>query len=266
MSMSARFISTVLTLVLGFSLSVGQASAQAMVSYGHGVAKAAGAGAAVGAGVGGALTGLGNPLSTAAGRRGGPSKSKAAVQRLTVPTRRGSVAWDAPQQGFGGPPPMALVGGVQANGGTDAHRQLTLLEPSQNLAVISASWGVPSAAQSVEFGEVFPTEELPANPEAETTAGAKQKLPIVLRSTGKRNSPGAKSAQQVGAAAPDTLPEGVAVGASVEQLLEQLSRPYLSFRGVAGEGYNDQYVFQLSDGTHLVVYVLDGLVTHMAVG
>jgi hypothetical protein len=59
---------------------------------------------------------------------------------------------------------------------------------------------------------------------------------------------------------------GVAVGASVEELLTKLGRPYLSFRGVAGEGYTDQYVFALPDGGHLVVYVLDGVVAHLALG
>ena len=265
MSMSARFIPTVLTLVLGCSLSVDRASAQAMVSYGHGVAKAAGAGAAVGAGVGGALTGLRNPLSTAADRRGGPSKRNVVVQRRTVPTRRGSVAWDVPQQGFGGAAPMALIGGVRANGATHANQQLTLLEPSQNLAVISASWGGPSAAESEDSGEVISTEELLADTQAETTAEAKPNLPIILRSTGQRSFSGGRSAQQSGAVPPAALPEGVAVGASIEQLLEKLGRPYLSFRGVAGEGYTDQYVFQLPDGAHLVVYVLDGAVAHMTV-
>jgi len=212
------------------------------------------------------LTGLGNPLSTAADRRRGPTKRNAAVQRQTVPTRRGSVAWDAPQQGFGAPAPMALVGGIQASGATDANRQLALLAPSQNLAVISASWGGPSAAGSEDSGEVISTEELPADTQVETTTEAKKKLPIVLRSTGQHGSSGGKSVQQSGAVAPAALPEGVAVGASVEQLLQKLGRPYLAFRGVAGEGYTDQYVFQLPDGGHLVVYVLDGLVTHMTVG
>ncbi|MDA0206411.1 MAG: hypothetical protein O3A53_10035 [Acidobacteria bacterium] len=183
----------------------------------------------------------------------------------TVPTRRGSVAWDVPQQGFGGAAPMALIGGVRANGATHANQQLTLLEPSQNLAVISASWGGPSTAESEDTGEVIATEELLADTQAETTAKAKPNLPIVLRSTGQRSSFGGKSAQQSGAVAPTALPDGVAVGASIEQLLEKLGRPYLSFRGVAGEGYTDQYVFQLADGAHLVVYVLDGAVAHMTV-
>lgn len=266
MSMAARFIPTVLTLVLGFCVSADRAGAQAMIGYGHGVAKATGAGAAVGAGVGGALTGLGNPLSTAADRRGGPTKRNGAVQRQTVPARRGSVAWDVPPQGFGGPAPLALVGGVQANGATDADRQLTLLEPSQNLAVISASWGGPGETGAGDSSEVSSTEDVPAATAAETAAETTGNLPIVLRSLGQRGSAGAKSAQQPGAVAPAALPEGVTVGSSVEQLLQKLGRPYLSFRGVAGEGYTDQYVFQLPDGGRLVVYVLDGIVAHIAFG
>jgi len=256
MNLAARFLPTVLTLALGFLVHVEQASAQAMVSYGHGVAKAAGAGAAVGGGVGGALTGLGNPLSAAAGRRGGSTQRNATVQRQTMPARRGSVTWDVPHQGFGAPAPLPLVGGVQASGATDANWQPPLLEPSQNLAVISASWGGPGSEDS---GDAVSTE-VPAD-----SASAEAK-PIVLRSSGQGRSSNGKSAGQSGVIAPATLPEGVAVGASVEQLLEKLGRPYLSFRGVAGEGYNDQYVFQLPDGGHLVAYVLDGVVAHLAVG
>jgi hypothetical protein len=55
----------------------------------------------------------------------------------------------------------------------------------------------------------------------------------------------------------------VAVGTSREELLKKLGRPHLSFRGVAGEGYTDQFVFTLPDGGHLVVYVLDGIVAHL---
>ncbi len=267
MTIAARFIPTVLTLALGFSLSVDQARAQAMVSYGHGVAKAAGAGAAVGGGIGGVLTGLGNPLSNAADRRGGSTKRSATARRQTVPARRGAVAWDVPHQGFGAPAPLPLVGGVQASGATASDWQPTLLEPSQNLAVISASWGGPSPAESEDSGEVVPSEELPADSQVETTEKTKQNLPIVLRSSGQGGASGSKSsAQQTGAVAPAALPEGVAVGVSVEELLKKLGRPYLSFRGVAGEGYTDQYVFQLPDGGHLVVYVLDGVVSHLAVG
>jgi hypothetical protein len=188
------------------------------------------------------------------------------VQRQTVPARRGSVAWDVPQQGFGAPAPLPLVGGVQATGATDANWQPTLLEPSQNLAVLSASWGGPSAEGTEEPAETVPAGEAPADQSAEATAAAKQSLPIVLRSAGQGSASSGKSAQQPGDVAPAALPEGVAVGVSVEELLAKLGRPYLAFRGVAGEGYTDQYVFELPDGGHLVVYVLDGLVAHVAVG
>lgn len=267
MSIPARLIPAVCALTLGLSLSVGQANAQAMVSYGHGVAKAAGAGAAVGGGIGGVLTGLGNPLSNAASRRGGPSKTGVAVQRQTVPTRRGPVTWDVPQQGFGSPAPMPLIGGVQASGTTDANWQPTLLAPSQNLAVISASWGGPSEPAAEDSSEVASNEQLPADSDAAAPTETKPNMPIVLRSSGQGTAAGVRaSAPQAGVVAPAKLPEGVAVGASVEQLLAKLGRPYMSFRGVAGEGYTDQYVFQLEDGVHLVVYVLDGVVAHLSVG
>jgi hypothetical protein len=220
----------------------------------------------VGGGIGGVLTGLGNPLSTAADRRGGSSTGNATVRRQTVPTRRGPVTWDAPDQSFGSPAPLPLVGGVQASGATAANWQPTLLAPSQNLAVISASWGGPIAEGSEASGEAVPAEEPAADSQAEATTEAKQKLPIVLRSSGQGGASGGRSAPQPGSAAPAALPEGVAVGLSVEELLAKLGRPYLSFRGVAGEGYTDQYVFQLPDGGRLVVYVLDGVVSHLAVG
>ena len=266
MNLAVRFIPAVLTLTSGFLMNVDQASAQAMISYGHGVAKAAGAGAAVGGGIGGVLTGLGNPLSTAAGRRDGVAGGNATVRRQTVPARRGPVTWDVPQQGFGSPAPMALVGGVQASGATRANWQPTLLEPSQNLAVISASWGGPSAAGAEDSSEAVTTEGAPAHGQAETTEEPKQNSPVVIRSSEQGSASGGKSAQPSAAVAPASLPEGVALGASVEQLVEKLGRPYLSFRGVAGEGYTDQYVFELPDGGHLVVYVLDGVVAHLAVG
>jgi hypothetical protein len=265
MNMAARFIPAVLTLVLGFSIHVDQARAQAMVSYGHGVAKAAGAGAAVGAGVGGALTGLGNPLSTAADRRGRATNRTATVRRESLPIRRGSVAWDVPQQGFGAPPPLPLVGGVQATGATDANWQPSLLEPSQNLAVVSVSWGGPGAEASGDSAEGAVTDEAAPNGQAESTPEAKQNLQTVLRASGQAGAAGRKAGQTSGAVAPAALPEGIVVGTPVEQLLEKLGRPYLSFRGVAGEGYTDQYVFRMPDGGHLVVYVLDGVVAHLAV-
>ena len=265
MRMAARFIHIVSTLALAFSLSVDLATGQAMIGYGHGVAKAAGAGAAVGAGVGGALTGLGNPLSKAADRRGVAAKRNGAVQRQTVPVRRGPVAWDVPDQGFGGGAPVTLIGGVQANGATDVNRQLTLLEPSENLAVISVSWGGPGATNSEDSEAAISTGELSAENPEEAVAEAKPTVPIVLRSAGQSGSSGGKSAQQPGAAASAVLPEGVTVGSTIEQLLEKLGRPHLSFRGVAGEGYTDQYVFELPEGGHLVVYVLNGVVAHISV-
>jgi hypothetical protein len=267
MSIPARFIPSVLTLALALTWNAGRASGQAMVSYGHGVAKAAGAGAAVGGGVGGVLTGLGNPLSSAAGRRGGTSKGSVTVQRQTVPVRRDAVTWDVPRQGFGTPAPLPLIGGVRANGATDPNWQPTLLEPSQNLAVISASWGGPSDAEAEASTEVADAEQPPAGIDAEVAAEPKQNLPIVVRSSGQGGAAAGKRAEaQLGSAAPVAIPEGVEVGASIDELLKKLGRPYLSVRGIAGEGYTDQYVFQLPDGGHLVIYVLDGLVAHVSVG
>lgn len=263
MSTPARFIPTVLTLALAFSFNAERAAAQAMISYGHGVAKAAGAGAAVGGGVGGILTGLKNPLAAAADRRGGPSKGSVAVRRETVPVRRGGVAWDVPQQGFGAPAPLPLVGGVQASGVNEANWQPTLLEPSQNLAVISASWGGPGVAEAEAAAEAPAAEEPAVEVQTETPAEPKQKLPVVLASSRQGGGPGGQFPAQQPAAAPANVPEGIAVGTSVEELLKRLGRPYLSFRGVAGEGYTDQYVFQLPGGGHLVVYVLDGIVAHL---
>jgi hypothetical protein len=171
-----------------------------------------------------------------------------------------------PQQGFGSPAPLPLIGGVQASGATPANWQPTLLEPSQNLAVISASWGGPSPEGPEDSGETVSAQQLQAANQDESAAQTKQNMPVVLRSAGQGGSAPSQPAQQPGALAPAGLPEGVAVGASVEQLLKALGRPYLSFRGLAGDGYTDQYVFELPDGGHIVAYVLDGVVAHLAVG
>jgi hypothetical protein len=262
-----RFIPSALMLLLGLSLGADRAAAQAMISYGHGVAKAAGAGAAVGAGVGGVLTGLGNPLATSADRSGSTNRNRAAVQRQTVPTRRGDVRWDVPQAGFGAPAPLGLVGGVKATGVADTNWQPSLLAPSQNLAVISANWGGSSETETAVEKADASVEQAPAGSGDEAVAEKQSNLPTVLRSTAHGAFPGGKSAQQADAAVAPTpeLPEGVAVGAPVDLLIQKLGRPHLSFRGVAGQGYTDEYVFGLPGGAKLIAYALDGVVAHLAV-
>lgn len=267
MNLAVRFIPALLTLALGVSLQVDQARAQAMINYGHGVAKAAGAGAAVGAGVGGALTDMGNPLSRAAGRQDRSTDRTETVRRQTVPTRREPISWDVPQQGFGvARVALPLVGGVKATGSTAANWQPSLLEPSQNLAVVSVSWGGPDAEASGDSTESTATEEADAGSPAEGGSGADQNSPPVVRAVGRADAAEPTSGIRHVAAAAPTVPEGIEVGLSVEQLVEKLGRPYLSFRGVAGEGYTDQYVFEMPNGEHLVVYVLDGVVAHLAAG
>lgn len=266
MNMPARFLPAVLTLALGFSLHVDQALAQAMVSYGHGVAKAAGAGAAVGAGVGGALTDLGNPLATAARGRGHATNQTTSTRRETVPARRGAVSWDVPQDGFGAPAALSLVGGVKAAGSAGENWQPSLLAPSQNLAVLSVSWGGPDSGASTESAEATAPAETTAAGRLDAAPEAVQKAPAVLLASGRFGASSRKPGQQSGAAAPASLPEGLSVGMPVEELLKKLGRPYLSLRGVAGAGYTDQYVFAMPNDQHLVVYVLDGVVAHLAFG
>lgn len=257
---TARHSLYILSLLL--TLGVEQASAQAMVSYGHGVAKAAGAGAAVGGGVGGVLTGMGNPLSQAAGKPGGSSASgRAATQRQVVPQRKGPVKWEVAQvETFGGPAPLGLVGGVRATGAAQADWQPTLLAPSQNLAVINATWGGAELSE----GAIAPTEERTAQAPVESAqqpeAAAAAKAPVIVRSAGFQSRRGGTADPKAA-----TLPEGISVGLTVDQLVEKLGRPRMSFRGVAGAGYTDQFIYRLPDGTDLVVYVLDGIVSQLAV-
>lgn len=265
------------TVAVALSVGAGVLSAQAMISYGHGVAKAAGAGAAAGAGIGGILTRMGNPLSRAANpARSSSSGSRVAAQRQVVPQRRQNISWDLGPSGFGAPAPMGLIDGIQATGVADENWQPTLLAPSENLAVLSVQWGGSSTSSDIVDSEVEVEAGAEADdgvvddsalareePEEQPVDQAEQV--VVIRSAsgphlGARPRTGAVAAQSNPA-----IPEGVSVGATVEELISRLGRPRMSFRGVAGEGYTDQYIFELPDGTDLVVYVLNGVVAHLAV-
>ncbi len=50
---------------------------------------------------------------------------------------------------------------------------------------------------------------------------------------------------------------------SIEDVIAKLGKPKFTFIGVAGGGYSDQYMFDLSDGRRVVVYVLDGVVSRI---
>lgn len=263
----------ILTASTLFCLGGSILSGQAMISYGHGVAKAAGAGAAAGAGVGGVLSGLGNPLSKAAGRPSNTSVGGArATRQATVPQRRQHVAWDAGRQSFGSPAPVGLIGGVQATGVAADNWQPPLLEPSENLAVLSVQWGgasptdgdIPAAATadsstvpSPVDGEAVVLEESEPEDSSEQVTVLRSARPTPSSAIRKPTSGSATTAPQI--------PAGVTVGSSVDEVIRKLGKPHLSFRGVAGAGYNDQYIFELADGSDLVVYVLDGIVSHVAV-
>lgn len=248
-------------------------SAQAMIGYGHGVAKAAGAGAAAGAGVGGVLSGLGNPLSRAAGHPGNGSAGGARVARqLVVPQRKQRVAWDVGPQSFGSPAPVGLIGGVQATGIVAENWQPSLLSPSENLAVLSVQWG-ESSAEAGDISSEGSSESSPLTEAVDETAivstetqqEADSEKVVVLRSARPTRSSSFRGSTRESANTVSRIPAGVTVGTSVEEVIRKLGKPHLSFRGVAGAGYNDQYIFELSDGSDLVVYVLDGVVSHLAV-
>jgi hypothetical protein len=252
-------------------------SAQAMISYGHGVAKAAGAGATAGAGVGGILSGLGNPLSRAAGRGRNSSTSggTTATRQRVVPQRRQNINWDMGPQRFAEPAPVGLIGGVQATGLATEHWQPSLLAPSENLTVLAVQWGgagpasvavapestdepLASAPTEAELGEVA------IDPLAEPEVDEAEQV-VILRPARGSGSTSRRNSVARADSTPSTIPDGIAVGLTVEELISRLGRPQISFRGVAGAGYTDQYIFELSDGRDLVVYVLDGIVSHLAV-
>lgn len=262
------------TVAVALSVGAGVLSAQAMISYGHGVATAAGAGAAAGAGIGGILTRMGNPLSRAANPDRRPSSgSRVAAQRQVVPQRRQNISWDLGPSRFGDPVPMALVGGIQATGVAAENWQPTLLAPSENLAVLSVQWGGLSTSSDsdvgveagVEADDGVVDDSALAREEPEQQQVDQAEQVGVIRSASGSHLGARPRTATVAAQSNPAIPDGVSVGATIEELISRLGRPRMSFRGVAGEGFTDQYIFKLPDGTDLVVYVLDGVVAHLAV-
>ena len=264
------------TVAVALSVGAGVLSAQAMISYGHGVATAAGAGAAAGAGIGGILTRMGNPLSRAANPDRRPSSgSRVAAQRQFVPQRRQNISWDLGPSGFGAPAPMGLIGGIQATGVADENWQPSLLAQSENLAVLSVQWGGSNASSDIVDSEVGVEAGAEADDGVVDDSALAREEPeeqqveaeqvVVIRSASGSHLGARPRTATVAAQSNPAIPDGVSVGATVEELISRLGRPRMSFRGVAGEGYTDQYIFDLPDGTDLVVYVLDGVVAHLAV-
>lgn len=265
------------TVAVALSVGAGVLSAQAMIGYGHGVAKAAGVGAAAGAGIGGIVTRMGNPLSRVGNPDRRPSSgSRVAAQRQVVPQRRQNISWDLGPSGFGDPAPMALVGGIQATGVATENWQPSLLAPSKNLAVLSVQWGGSSTSSDTIDSEVEVEAEAEVDngvvddsvlareePEEQQVDQAEQL--VVIRSASGSHLSARPRPATVAAQSNPAIPDGVSVGATIEELISRLGRPRISFRGVAGEGFTDQYIFKLPDGTDLVVYVLNGVVAHLAV-
>ena len=76
--------------------------------------------------------------------------------------------------------------------------------------------------------------------QADAAPEAVQQASTVLLASDQFGAANRKPGQPSAVVVPAALPEGIAVGMPVEELLKKLGRPYLSLRGVAGVGYTDQ--------------------------
>lgn len=232
--------------------------AQGMISYGHGVAKAGAAGSAVGAGAVGVFRKLGRPLDQA-------EKAGASTARPRRPAPRAEdVRWDIGGPSGGSKSSLKLNGGVQAAGVSAPNWTPALVEASENVAVLTAEWSggpepEPEVAPEPDLAAASATQ---ADSQADQAGGA-----LIVASdhaaSGARSSSAAVQTGKPAHKLAFNVP--VEAGMSLDEVFDKLGDPKLSFVGVAGEGYTDQFVFELEDGRRLIVYALEGLVSRVDV-
>ena len=238
-----------------FVLGAPQLSGQAMVSYGHGVAKAGVAGSALGAGAAGLFRGTNRPLEKA--QRSSSYRGRAAQSR---PRERENVKWDLGDPTTGASS-LRLAGGVRAAGVDAGSWTPALVQPRENVTVLGAEWS-DGTEEVVAEDAVDVTA-----PQSDSAQGAArgEALVVVADRRGRARGSGGDTLARADSNAPlaavATLP--VETGMSLEEVLDKLGKPKFSFVNVAGYGFNDQFVFELEDGRRIVVYALDGLVSHV---
>jgi len=265
------------------------AFAQAAVGYGISAARAGSAGAAAGGGLGAVFSKLGRKTGEATEGASAPVNPSprfeegARKQPTAVKLHRDSLR--QPQRGK-----VALRGGFAVAGASlPARAQARAAKPA-----VAEVWQVRASAASASAEPASDRTEAagapalqPAHAPTDAAAPHEPAQPAASPSPSSSASDAVPSSSKQGVAAPrvekqsspaDTsaaadapprsearrahqLASEIQAGEPVQSLIERFGLPYMALRGVAGEGYNEKYIFKLQDGARIVIYARQGTVT-----